>query len=170
VSTSAIWRCEVQRLWGSTASIFRVLLAYIFLFLFFFLLSLLLSSEDGGRKFLPKSLWISIGEHGVISRKIVLLSKRVYRHPRSRDSVVGIWTGYGLGGVGVRVPIVNNFLFSKPSRPVLGSPIMLSNGCRGLLYLGVKRPGRETDHSPATIVEVKEMWIYTSTPPYAFAA
>jgi hypothetical protein len=35
---------------------------------------------------------------------------------------------------------------------------------------GVKRPGREADHSPATSLEVKKIWIYTSTPPYAFMA
>jgi hypothetical protein len=35
---------------------------------------------------------------------------------------------------------------------------------------GVKRPGREADHSPPTTAEVKKMWIYTSTPPYAFMA
>jgi hypothetical protein len=29
---------------------------------------------------------------------------------------------------------------------------------------GVKRPGREVDHSPPNIAEVKKMWIYTSTP------
>jgi hypothetical protein len=33
---------------------------------------------------------------------------------------------------------------------------------------GVKRPGREADHSPAASAEVKKMWIYTSTPPYVF--
>jgi hypothetical protein len=33
---------------------------------------------------------------------------------------------------------------------------------------GVKRLGREGDHSPPTNAEVKKMWIYTSTPPYAF--
>jgi hypothetical protein len=41
----------------------------------------------------------------------------------SRDSAVGIATGYWLGdrGVGVRVPVrVKNFLFSTSSRPVLG--------------------------------------------------
>jgi hypothetical protein len=32
----------------------------------------------------------------------------------------------------------------------------------------VKRPGREADHSPTTSAEVKKMWLYTSTPPYAF--
>jgi hypothetical protein len=35
---------------------------------------------------------------------------------------------------------------------------------------GVKRPEREADQSPATTAEVKKMWIYTSTPPYAFMA
>jgi hypothetical protein len=34
----------------------------------------------------------------------------------------------------------------------------------------VKRPGREADHSPPTSAEVKNTWIYTSTPPYAFMA
>jgi hypothetical protein len=33
----------------------------------------------------------------------------------------------------------------------------------------VKRPGRETDHSPPS-AEVKKMWIYISTPPYIFMA
>jgi hypothetical protein len=37
-------------------------------------------------------------------------------------------------------------------------------------FPGVKRPGREADHSPRTTAEVKKMWIYTSTPPYAFMA
>jgi hypothetical protein len=35
-------------------------------------------------------------------------------------------------------------------------------------FPGVKRPGREADHSPPTSAEVKKMWIYTPTPPYAF--
>jgi len=35
----------------------------------------------------------------------------------------------------------------------------------GTLYLGVKRPGRETDHSTPSSAEVKKAWIYTSTPP-----
>jgi hypothetical protein len=40
----------------------------------------------------------------------------------------------------------------------------------GSSFPGVKRLGREADHSPPTSVEVKKMWIYTSTPPYAFMA
>jgi hypothetical protein len=39
----------------------------------------------------------------------------------------------------------------------------------GYLSLGLKRPGREADHSP-TSAEVKKTWIYTSAPPYVFMA
>jgi len=34
----------------------------------------------------------------------------------------------------------------------------------GVLSLGVKRQGREAEHSPASSVEVKIAWSYTSTP------
>jgi hypothetical protein len=37
-------------------------------------------------------------------------------------------------------------------------------------FPGVKRPGREADHSPPASAEAKKMWIYTSIPPYAFMA
>jgi hypothetical protein len=40
----------------------------------------------------------------------------------------------------------------------------------GALFPGVKQPEREADHSPPAVAEVKKMWIYTSTPPYAFMA
>jgi hypothetical protein len=61
----------------------------------------------------------------------------------SRDSPVGIATGYGLDdrGVGVRVP-VGSRIFSMSSRPALGPtepPIQW--------LTGVKRPGREADHT-----------------------
>jgi hypothetical protein len=35
----------------------------------------------------------------------------------------------------------------------------------GALSLGVKRPGREADHSPPSSAEVKNACSYTSTPP-----
>jgi hypothetical protein len=38
------------------------------------------------------------------------------------------------------------------------------------LSMGVKRQGRETDHSSPTSAGVKKMWIYTSTTLYAFMA
>jgi hypothetical protein len=76
----------------------------------------------------------------------------------SRDSAVGIATGYGSEsrGVGVRVPVEARFL-SSPRRPdrLWGLPSLLSNGYRGLFPQGVKRPGREADQSPPTSAEVK---------------
>jgi hypothetical protein len=36
------------------------------------------------------------------------------------------------------------------------------------LSLGAKQPGREADYCFPTSVEVKNTWIYTSTPPYVF--
>jgi hypothetical protein len=93
---------------------------------------------------------------------------RIYSLLRSRDSAVGIATGYGLDdrGVGVRVP-VGSRIFSSPRRPdrLWGPPNLLSNGYRGALSPGVKRPGRYADHSPPANAEVKKMLIYTFSPP-----
>jgi hypothetical protein len=85
--------------------------------------------------------------------------------PRSWDSVVGIAIGYGLDGrgVGVRVPVGSRIFCTSPNR-LWGPPNLLSNGY-GAPSLGVKRPGREADHSPPASAEVNKMWIYTSTPP-----
>jgi hypothetical protein len=75
------------------------------------------------------------------------------------DSAVGIATSYGLHdrGVGVRVPVVSR-IFSPPRRSDgLWVPANLpSNGYRGLFPRGVKRPGREVDHSPPTSADVKK--------------
>jgi hypothetical protein len=90
----------------------------------------------------------------------------------SRDSVAGIATGYGLDnrGVGVRVPIGSIILFYTSSRPALGPTQSPIQWVPGALSPGVKRPGREADRSPPANAEVKKMWIYTSTPSYAFMA
>jgi hypothetical protein len=37
-------------------------------------------------------------------------------------------------------------------------------------FPGGRAPESESDHSPPASAEVKEMWIYTSTPPYVFMA
>jgi hypothetical protein len=91
----------------------------------------------------------------------------------SRDSVVGIATDYGLDdrGVGVRVP-VGSRIFSSPPRPdrLWGPTQPPIKWVPGALSPGVKRPGREADHSPQVSAEAKKMWIYISTPPYAFMA
>jgi hypothetical protein len=40
----------------------------------------------------------------------------------------------------------------------------------GEVQILIQQPGREVDHSPPTTAEVKNKWIYTSTPPYVFMA
>jgi hypothetical protein len=68
-------------------------------------------------------------------------------------------------GVGVRVPVGSEFSLPHIVQTVLGPtqpPIQW--------VPGAKRQGREADHSPPASAEVTKMWIYTSTPPYAFMA
>jgi hypothetical protein len=87
------------------------------------------------------------------------------------DSVVGRATGYGLDdrGVGVRVPVVQEFSLLHVVQTGSGSsPNLLSS--TGALSPGIKRPGREADHSPPASAEVKKLWNYTTTTPYAFMA
>jgi hypothetical protein len=87
------------------------------------------------------------------------------------NRAVGLATGYGMDGRGVvvRVPVGVGF-FSSPRRThgLWGPPSLLSNGYR--FSQDEERPAREGDHSPRTNVEVKNMWIYTSTPPYVVIA
>jgi hypothetical protein len=40
----------------------------------------------------------------------------------------------------------------------------------GVIFPGVKWPGREAGHSPPSSAEVKNAWSYTSIPPYVFTA
>jgi hypothetical protein len=55
------------------------------------------------------------------------------------------------------------FLLSTSSRPVLG-PTQLP-----IQWVPeVKRLGRESNHSPPSSADVKNTWIYTSTPLYVF--
>jgi hypothetical protein len=88
-----------------------------------------------------------------------------------RDSVVGIASDYGLDDQGVRVRVpVGPRMFSKSSRPALGSTQPPIQWVPGVFSSGVKRPGCEADHSLPASAEVKKMWIYTSTTSYAFMA
>jgi hypothetical protein len=96
-----------------------------------------------------------------------------YYYYGSRDSPVGIATGYGLDdlGLGVRVP-VGSRIFSSPNCPdrLLSATQPPIQWVQEALSPGVKRSGCEADHSPQTRAEVKKIWIYTFTPPYAFMA
>jgi hypothetical protein len=60
------------------------------------------------------------------------------------------------------------FLATAVSRPALAPPPQpLIQWAPGALSLGVKRQGREADHSPPFSAEVKNA-SYTSTPPIRF--
>jgi hypothetical protein len=62
------------------------------------------------------------------------------------------------------------FPFSTSSRPVLGRTRPPIQWLPVALSPGVKRPGREADHSPPTVAKDKKTWTYSSTPPYVFTA
>jgi hypothetical protein len=90
---------------------------------------------------------------------------------RSRDSSVGIATDYGLDDQGGR-----EFESRQGKKFSLLHIVMTGSGVHPTSYRmgtggsfpGVKQQRCEADHSPPTIAEVKETWVYISTPPYAF--
>jgi hypothetical protein len=103
----------------------------------------------------------------------LICKKKTFQLPyelivRSQSSIVSIATGK-LRGRSSSPGKIKNFLF-KSSRLALGSTQPPIQWVPGTISLGLKRPVREADHSPPTSAEVKKMWIYTSTPPYAFMA
>jgi hypothetical protein len=57
------------------------------------------------------------------------------------------------------------FLFTVASRPTLRPIQPPIQWVPGAISPGVKRQGREADHSPPSSAEVKNVWSYTFTPP-----
>jgi hypothetical protein len=99
--------------------------------------------------------------------QVFRLKVSVHFSSGSRDSAVGIVTGYGLDnrGVGVLVPIGKEFSILHVAQAESGAhPASYPMGIEGS-FLVVKQPEREADHSPPTNAEVKKSCIYTSTPP-----
>jgi hypothetical protein len=109
------------------------------------------------------------GEGNEIDRK----KERYQYGDGSRDSSVGIATHYGLedyGGGSSRPDSVKKFSLLRIVQTGSGvHPTSYKMGTAGSIP-GVKRQGREADHSPPTSAEVKKMWNYTSTPLYVFMA
>jgi hypothetical protein len=68
---------------------------------------------------------------------------------RSRDS-------NGLAARGSVPCSVRFFYCAQRADPLWGRPSLLSDGYRGLFPPGIKRPGREADHSPPSSAEVKK--------------
>jgi len=50
-----------------------------------------------------------------------------------------------------------------------GPPRLPFSGCRGQ-FQGIKWPGREIYSSPPPSTKIKNVWSYTSTPPFVFVA
>jgi hypothetical protein len=65
---------------------------------------------------------------------------------------------------GVSIPgMGREFFFSSPRPDLLwGPPNLLSDVYRGAISPGIKRPGREANHSPSSSTEFKNAWSYTS--------
>jgi hypothetical protein len=83
--------------------------------------------------------------------KIVLLCSADCIIPSKVVTTDGTWFDYHQG--------CEVCLTSEAPRPALGPP--------SLLFNGVKRPGREADHSRVTYAGVKNEWSFTSTASYA---
>jgi hypothetical protein len=86
-------------------------------------------------------------------------------HLVSRDSSVGIATGYGMDGreVGVRVPTGSEISLLHVVQMALGSTHPPIQWVPGAFSPKVKRPELEADHSRPASTEIKKIWIYTST-------
>jgi hypothetical protein len=79
---------------------------------------------------------------------------------KSRGSSFGVAVGYGLDDQGSRALFragAGNFSLHHRVQNGSGAhPSLLSNWVPGVLSLGVKRPGREADHTSTSSTEVKE--------------
>jgi hypothetical protein len=74
-------------------------------------------------------------------------------------------TGWTIGFLGFESQReLGIFLFTSASRTALGPTQPPIQWVPGAPFLGVKRPMRETVHSPPSSAEVKNAWSYTSTP------
>jgi hypothetical protein len=62
------------------------------------------------------------------------------------------------------------YLLLKAPRSSLGPTQPHIQWAPGTLFQGMKRTGREADHSSVSSFEVKNEWSYISTPPHAFMA
>jgi hypothetical protein len=66
---------------------------------------------------------------------------------------------------GVPFPVGGWNFFATASRPALKPTQPPIQWVTGAISQGVKRPGRESGHSPPSSAEVKNAWSYTYTPP-----
>jgi hypothetical protein len=91
----------------------------------------------------------------------------IYEVGISRDSSVGIVTGLRAGQLGFydSWQALGIFLFATVFTPGLGRNQPPIQWVPGAPFVGLKRPGREAEHSPPFSAEFKSAWSY---PQYVF--
>jgi hypothetical protein len=83
------------------------------------------------------------------------------------ESVYQWTTGWTAEKSGFDLRLVQEIhLSSTASRAALGPTQSPIQWLMGALSLGIKRLGREVDHSPPSSAEIKNEWSYTYTSPY----
>jgi hypothetical protein len=93
-------------------------------------------------------------------------SGNVWIHPRKSNLSCVLVNFYGLDdrGFGSREEL-DFFLLSTESRPAWGPPSPISNEYRGFFQPGIRRLGRETNPSPPSSSEVKNVcWVLPPFP------
>jgi hypothetical protein len=84
------------------------------------------------------------------------------------ENGLNIFTGWTTA---VWFPVaVQIFISTIASMPFLCAPQPPIHCLPGALSPGMKRPGRETNHSPPYSTEVKNTWSYNFSPPYVYIA
>jgi hypothetical protein len=93
-------------------------------------------------------------------------------HRYNVHTTFDIATGYGLDERGAELESRQGQKFSLLHAVETGSGVHQTSYLLGTVgsFPEGKRPVREADHSRPASAEVKKMWIYTSTPTYAFMA
>jgi hypothetical protein len=98
---------------------------------------------------------------------LVTILTELLRCNKNVNAKLSSWaTGWTIGVLGFDSRQgLGIFFFTTASRTALGPTQPPIQWVPGALSLGVKRPGREADHSPHLVPRSKNMWSYTSTPP-----
>jgi hypothetical protein len=138
-----------------------------------------------GIKFLTEALRIVLLRNSYLPIRVAALYKAWTVFARSNAGIVGsipirgmdvcVYSVFLLGGGLVTgwslvQKRVKDFLFSMSSRPALEFTQPPIQWVLETVSPGLKRRGREADHSPSNSAEVKKIWINTTTSPYAFMA
>jgi hypothetical protein len=87
------------------------------------------------------------------------------------SSSVGTATGYEVDDRATGIQFLaeaRKLLFSTMSRQALGSTQPHIQCKRGTFSLKIKWLGCEANHSPPSTADIKNAWIYSSTPPNTF--